>query len=168
MNVDVQGALFPNALTMLTQLLSTLIIFLAVKKFLWKPVKNILAKRSEKIQESLDSAFKQNDEATQNLKESKKELDEAKQSSKEIIESAKNEALNLKNEIINDAKKQAQDKFDQAESKIEQRKAEVYDELHDEMVNVAMAAVSKLLEEKATSEDDKKALDKYIKEVKKK
>ena len=168
MNVDVQGALFPNVLTMLTQLLSTLIIFLAVKKFLWKPVKNILAKRSEKIQESLDSAFKQNDEATKNLKESKKELDDAKQSSKEIIESAKKEATNLKNEIISDAKRQAQDKFDQAENKIEQRKAEVYDELHDEMVNVAMAAVSKLLEEKATSEDDKKALDKYIKEVKNK
>ena len=166
MNVDVQGALFPNALTMLTQLLSTLIIFLAVKKFLWKPIKNILAKRSEKIQESLDSAFKQNDEATKNLKESKKELDDAKATSKEIIDSARVEANNLKNEIISDAKKQAQDKFNQAESKIEQRKSEVYDELHDEMVNVAMAAVSKLLEEKATSEDDKKALDKYIKEVK--
>ena len=168
MNVDVQGALFPNVLTILTQLLSTLIIFLAVKKFLWKPVKNILAKRSEKIQESLDSAFTQNNEATKNLQESKKELEEAKASSKEIIESAKKEATDLKNEIINDAKRQAQDKFDQAENKIEQRKAEVYDELHDEMVNVAMAAVSKLLEEKATSKDDEKALDKYIKEVKNK
>lgn len=168
MNVDVQGALFPNLLTLLTQLLSTLIIFLAVKKFLWKPVKNILAKRSEKIQESLDSAFKQNDEATKNLQESKKELDEAKATSKEIIDSARAEANNLKAEIISDAKKQAQNKFDQAEANIEQRKSEVYDELHDEMVNVAMAAVSKLLEEKATSEDDKKALDKYIKEVKNK
>lgn len=168
MNVDVQGALFPNVLTMLTQLLSTLIIFLAVKKFLWKPVKNILAKRSEKMQESLDSAFKQNEEATKNLEESKKELEQAKTSSKEIIDSARVEATNLKNEIVADAKKQAQNKLDSAESKIEQRRNEVRDELHDEMVNVAMAAVSKLLEEKATSDDDQKALDKYIKEVKKK
>ena len=71
MNVDVQGALFPNILTIITQLVSTLIIFLAVKKFLWKPVKNILAKRSEKMQESLDSAFKQNEEATKNLETSR-------------------------------------------------------------------------------------------------
>ena len=168
MNVDVQGALFPNVLTMLTQLLSTLIIFLAVKKFLWKPVKNILAKRSEKMQESLDSAFKQNEEATKNLEASKKELDEAKASSKEIIDAARIEATNLKNEIVSDAKKQAQIKLDSAENKIEQRKNEVRDELHDEMVNVAMAAVSKLLEDKATSDDDQKALDKYIKEVKNK
>lgn len=168
MNVDVQGALFPNVLTMLTQLLSTLIIFLAVKKFLWKPVKNILAKRSEKMQESLDSAFKQNEQATKNLEESKKELEEAKASSKEIIDSARIEATNLKNEIVADAKKQAQNKLDSAENKIEQRRNEVRDELHDEMVNVAMAAVSKLLEEKATSDDDQKALDKYINEVKNK
>ena len=167
-NVDVQGALFPNVLTMLTQLLSTLIIFLAVKKFLWKPVKNILAKRSEKMQESLDNAFKQNTEATENLETSKKELDEAKKTSKEIIDAARVEATNLKNEIIASAKKEAQNKLDSAENKIEQRKNEVKDELHDEMVNVAMAAVTKLLGEKATSKDDEKALDEYIKEVKSK
>ena len=130
-NVDVQGALFPNVLTMLTQLLSTLIIFLAVKKFLWKPVKNILAKRSEKMQESLDNAFKQNTEATENLETSKKELDEAKKTSKEIIDAARVEATNLKNEIIASAKKEAQNKLDSAENKIEQRKNEVKDELHD-------------------------------------
>lgn len=168
MNVDVQGALFPNLLTMVTQLLSTLIIFLAVKKWLWKPVKNILAKRSEKMQESLDSAFKQNEEATKNLEESRKELNAAKVSSKEIIDAARVEATNLKNEIVSNAKKEAQAKLDSAESKIEQRKSEVRDELHDEMVNVAMAAVSKLLEDRATSSDDEKALDKYIKEVKNK
>lgn len=168
MNVDVQGLLFPNILTMLTQLLSTLIIFLAVKKWLWKPVKNILAKRSEKMQESLDNAFKQNEEATKNLEASKKELDEAKSSSKEIIDAARAEATSLKNEIISDAKKQAQERLNSAENKIEQRKNEVKDELHDEMVNVAMAAVSKLLDEKATSADDQKALEKYIKEVNKK
>ena len=166
MNVDVQGALFPNVLTIITQLVSILIIFLAVKKFLWKPVKGIIAKRSEKMQESLDSAFEQNKEATKNLEESRKELDEAKASSKEIIDAARVEATNLKNEIVADAKKQAQSKLDSAERKIEQRKSEVRDELHDEMVNVAMAAVSKLLGDKATSSDDEKALEKYIDEVK--
>ena len=58
MNVDVQGALFPNVLTMLTQLLSTLIIFLAVKKWLWKPIRNIIAKRSDAMQEALDKKKK--------------------------------------------------------------------------------------------------------------
>lgn len=164
--IDVQGSLFPNIYTMLVQLTATLIIFLCIKKWLWQPVKNILAKRAEVMQESLDSAFKQNKEAQVNLEESKKELDAAKASSKEIIDAARVEATNLKNEIVASAKRDAQSKLDQAEDKIAQAKAQAQSDLHDEMVSVAMAAVSKLLNDKATSADDEKAIDDYIKEVK--
>lgn len=166
-NIDVQGSLFPNPLTMIVQLLSTLIIFLAVKKWLWKPVKNILAKRSDAMQSSLDNAFKQNEEASQNLAKAKAELDSARNSSKEIIDSARLEASNLKQEIINDANKQAQTKLEEADKRIESARKEMQNELHDEIVGVAMAAVEKLLEEKATSKDDQKAIEKFVEEVKK-
>ena len=166
-NFDVQGSLMPNLYTMIVQLCATLIIFLCIKKWLWKPVKNILAKRAEAMQASLDSAFEQNEEARVNLEASRKELNDAKESSREIIDAARQEAVNLKNEIVSDAKRQAQAKLDQADEKIARAKADAQSDLHDEMVSVAMAAVSKLLDEKATSKDDEEAIDKYIKEVKK-
>ncbi|MBS7354186.1 MAG: F0F1 ATP synthase subunit B [Solobacterium sp.] len=166
-NFDVQGSLMPNLYTMIVQLCATLIIFLCIKKWLWKPVKNILAKRADAMQASLDSAFEQNEEARVNLEASRKELNDAKESSREIIDAARQEAVNLKNEIVSDAKRQAQAKLDQADEKIARAKADAQSDLHDEMVSVAMAAVSKLLDEKATSKDDEEAIDKYIKEVKK-
>lgn len=167
MSVDVQGSLFPNLLTMVIQLLSTLVIFLACKKLLWKPVRKIIAARQDKMQESLDNAFKQNEEAKKNLEDSKAELEKAKASSKEIIDAARVEATSLKNELVNQAKRDAQIKLDAAENKITQRKSEIENEIHDEIVDVAMAAVEKLLEEKATSKDDEKLLNKYIEEAKK-
>lgn len=157
----------PNLYTMIVQLCATLIIFLCIKKWLWKPVKNILAKRADAMQASLDSAFEQNEEARVNLEASRKELNDAKESSREIIDAARQEAVNLKNEIVSDAKRQAQAKLDHADEKIARAKADAQSDLHDEMVSVAMAAVSKLLDEKATSKDDEEAIDKYIKEVKK-
>ena len=166
-NFDVQGSLMPNLYTMIVQLCATLIIFLCIKKWLWKPVKNILAKRADAMQASLDSAFEQNEEARVNLEASRKELNDAKESSREIIDAARQEAVNLKNEIVSDAKRQAQAKLDQADEKIARAKADAQSDLHDEMVSVAMAAVSKLLDEKATSKDDEEAIDKYIREVKK-
>ena len=166
-NFDVQGSLMPNLYTMIVQLCATLIIFLCIKKWLWKPVKNILAKRADAMQASLDSAFEQNEEARVNLEASRKELNDAKESSREIIDAARQEAVNLKNEIVSDAKRQAQAKLDQADEKIARAKADAQSDLHDEMVSVAIAAVSKLLDEKATSKDDEEAIDKYIKEVKK-
>ena len=166
-NFDVQGSLMPNLYTMIVQLCATLIIFLCIKKWLWKPVKNILAKRADAMQASLDSAFEQNEEARVNLEASRKELNDAKESSREIIDAARQEAVNLKNEIVSDANLQSQAKLDQADEKIARAKADAQSDLHDEMVSVAMAAVSKLLDEKATSKDDEEAIDKYIKEVKK-
>ena len=166
-NFDVQGSLMPNLYTMIVQLCAPLISFLCIKKWLWKPVKNILAKRADAMQASLDSAFEQNEEARVNLEASRKELNDAKESSREIIDAARQEAVNLKNEIVSDAKRQAQAKLDQADEKIARAKADAQSDLHDEMVSVAMAAVSKLLDEKATSKDDEEAIDKYIKEVKK-
>ena len=167
MSIDIQGSLLPNITTMIVQLCATFIIFMCVKKWLWKPVKNILNKRAEAMQENLNSAFKQNDEAKNNLEASKKELNDAKASSKEIIDQARVEATNLKNEIVSNAKKEAQNKLDAADEKILQAKAQAQADLRSEMVDVAMAAVTKLLDDKATSEDDAKAIDKYIKEVKK-
>jgi len=166
-SIDVEGSLFPNLLTMLVQLLSTFVIFLAVKKWLWKPVREIIAKRADKMQESLDSAEKINLDAQKYLDDAKKELSDAKKSSIEIIDSAKLEADNLKFGILNDAKRQAQNKLDEADKRIDNAKKEMQNELHDEIVNVAMAAVEKLLNQKATSDDDKKAIDDFVNEVKK-
>ena len=52
-DVDIVGQLIPNPITMLTQLLSTLILFLLMKKYLWSSVKEFLAVRADKMQEDL-------------------------------------------------------------------------------------------------------------------
>ncbi|MDO4500790.1 MAG: F0F1 ATP synthase subunit B [Erysipelotrichaceae bacterium] len=165
MNVDVQGSLFPNLISMITQLCATGLIFLAVKKWLWKPVRNILEKRACAMQESLDSAFKTNEEAKANLDDAKEELKKAKKDSLDIIAGAKKEADALKAELIVDAKKQAQAKIDEADKRIEAAKKEMTNELHDEIVNVAMAAVEKLLEEKVNEATDRESIDKFVKEA---
>lgn len=162
----IQELLFPNILTVAAQLCATFILFLLCKKLLWGPARNILKARQDKMVSSLENATKLQNEAAAKLQEAKEGLDEAKVKSVEIVESARNEANALREEIVNSAKREAANKLEDAEHKIELRKNEVQNELHDEMVSVAMAAVSKLLEEKATSQDDAKAIEKYVNEAK--
>ena len=76
--------------------------------------------------------------------------------------------MTLRDEIVNSAKKEARDVMSDADKTIALKKKEARDEIHDEMVSVAMAAVTKLLEEKAGSADDEKAIRDYISEVNKK
>lgn len=166
MTFDIQGVLFPNWITMLVQLCSTLVLFLLCKKLLWKPARDILAKRRDKMNENLMSSQKLREDASVELDKAKEELEHARNRSGEIIESARKEAENLRAEIVNKANSEASAKLALADKEIEQKERDAQDRIHDEMVDVAMAAVSKLMQDKATSSDDKKAIEDFIGEKK--
>lgn len=166
MTFDIQGVLFPNWITMLVQLCSTLVLFLLCKKLLWKPARDILAKRRDKMNEDLMSSQKLREDASVELDKAKEELEHARNRSGEIVESARKEAENLRAEIVNKANSEASAKLALADKEIEQKERDAQDRIHDEMVDVAMAAVSKLMQDKATSSDDKKAIEDFIGEKK--
>ena len=166
MTFDIQGVLFPNWITMLVQLCSTLVLFLLCKKLLWKPARDILAKRRDKMNENLMSSQKLREDASVELDKAKEELEHARNRSGEIVESARKEAENLRAEIVNKANSEASAKLALADKEIEQKERDAQDRIHDEMVDVAMAAVSKLMQDKATSSDDKKAIGDFIGEKK--
>lgn len=166
MTFDIQGVLFPNWITMLVQLCSTLVLFLLCKKLLWKPARDILAKRRDKMNENLMSSQKLREDASVELDKAKEELEHARNRSGEIVESARKEAENLRAEIVNKANSEASTKLALADKEIEQKERDAQDRIHDEMVDVAMAAVSKLMQDKATTSDDKKAIEDFIGEKK--
>lgn len=166
MTFDIQGVLFPNWITMLVQLCSTLVLFLLCKKLLWKPARDILAKRKDKMNENLMSSQKLREDASVELDKAKEELEHARNRSGEIVESARKEAENLRAEIVNKANSEASAKLALADKEIEQKERDAQDRIHDEMVDVAMAAVSKLMSDKATTSDDKKAIEDFIGEKK--
>jgi len=166
MTFDIQGVLFPNWITMLVQLCSTLVLFLLCKKLLWKPARDILAKRRDKMNENLMTSQKLREDASVELDKAKEELEHARNRSGEIVESARKEAENLRAEIVNKANSEASAKLALADKEIEQKERDAQDRIHDEMVDVAMAAVSKLMQDKATSSDDKKAIEDFIGEKK--
>ena len=166
MTFDIQGVLFPNWITMLVQLCSTLVLFLLCKKLLWKPARDILAKRRDKMNENLMSSQKLREDASVELDKAKEELEHARNRSGEIVESARKEAENLRAEIVNKANSEASAKLALADKEIEQKERDAQDRIHDEMFDVAMAAVSKLMQDKATSSDDKKAIEDFIGEKK--
>ena len=49
---DIASKLFPNVTTIIIQLLSTGVLLLVFKKYLWVPVQNYFAKRAEFIEGS--------------------------------------------------------------------------------------------------------------------
>lgn len=164
--IDVIGQLIPNPMTMLTQLCSTLVLFLFVKKFLWKSVTNFLDRRSEAMQQDLMQSAQAKKEAEADREAARTEVRQARETSRRILEKTKDESEALRSSIVAQAKKEADQKLEAADRAIEAQKKQVHDEMVQEMVSVAMEAAAKLMGEKADAQDDAKIIEEYVREVK--
>lgn len=164
-DIDVIGQLLPNPITMLTQLCSTLVLFLVIKKFLWKSITNMLDRRSEKMQEELSLSEKARLDAEQDRARAQKELREAVGKSQLIVEKATAEAKSVREELVRKAKAEADDQIVRARGQIELERMQMQSDIHREIVEVAMTAAEKLIGEKSGAEADRQAVDQFVKEA---
>lgn len=162
LGIDIQGNLFPNPLTMVTQLLATLIIFLMFKKFLWKPVREILAKRTQAMQEELDEARQVRVEAEGYLAQAKQRTEEARETGKQIVSDARDEAERVRESIVSDAEARAKSRIASAEAEIAQKEREMREELQDEVADLALMATEALLHEKVDEQRDREFVESFL------
>lgn len=83
----------------LVTMCNTLITFLIIKKFLYKPVRKMLAARSEEVQSMYATAEKAQSEAEQMRSEYTERLSKAKEEAAEIVGSATRRAAERSDEI---------------------------------------------------------------------
>lgn len=164
-SIDVIGQLLPNPITMLVQLCSTLVLFLVIKKYLWKSIVNMLEARSEAMQAELTKATELKDEAEKMNSDAKVTIKEAGNKARELVENAKTESAQLKEKLMKEAKAEADNKLEAARREIDHERNQMREEVAKEIVDVAMAATEKLLLDKTTTEDDRKAIEKFVKDV---
>ena len=165
MDFEIAGKLFPNLLTLIVQLCATGILFYFVKKLLWTPTREYLEKRSVYMQSQLTDAETQKQESEVLLADAKKQLNTAGKSAKEIVERGKTEGQKIKDDLVKDAQREAEMKLENARDEIEHERQQMRESLHNEIVEVAMAAAEKLIEEKIDSDEDRSAIERFVKEV---
>ena len=165
MEVNIVEQLFPNGLTVLTQLCSTLILFLIAKYFLWASVKSFLNARAEKMQEELALSQKAKEEALADRKVALEQLNTASTKSEEIVSAAIQQAKQEKKQILAQADKEAAAVKQRAQEQIEAERREMYASMKKEMVDVAFSAAGKLIGEHEGVKVDRQAIDAFVKEA---
>lgn len=164
-DIDIVEQLIPNPMTMLVQLCSTLVLFLLMKKFLWKSVKNFLDVRADQMQSDLAESEQAKQDALTDRQKALEELQGASARGEKIVEAAVKQAKDEKESILLEAGKQADALRKKAQEQIESDRQQMYDGMSKEMVEVAMSAVEKLVGSKDTSDMDRKAIEEFVKDA---
>lgn len=161
----VTGGLFPNYITFITQILSTIILFLFLKNLVWEPMREFLAKRSNVIVGELESAKQARLEAEQMREEYVADLKHAKAEAANILENARKQALELKQQIVSEAEKEASYKLEKADKDINAERSRIEQELKSHVIDIAFSAAEKLVNENINDSKNRQLIDKFIKEV---
>ena len=144
---------------------NTLITFLVIKKFLFKPVRKMMAAREEEVQTMYTAAEKAQTEAEQLRSEYTERLSKAKEEAAEIVGSATRRATVRSEEILKESSQQAAAMMKKAESTIEQERKKAMNELKDEVASLSVMIASKVVERDVNEADHERFIEDFTDKV---
>lgn len=157
--------IFVNIWSILISLANLLIIFLLIKKFLFKPVEKILKERKAQVDAIYDEANAVKEEADGKNSVYTKKLEGADAEAQKLIKAALDKSNKLSEDIINDAQAQADSIMEKAKKDIALEKKKTVNELKDSISDISFDIAEKLIEREITKKDQDELIDKFIKEM---
>ena len=146
--------------TVIFAIINFVILFALLKKFLYKPLFNMLDERASIIENSLDEAENARNEAQAMKAEYEESLKEAQSKAQEIIQNANKLGEQTRAEIVAKAREEAQRATDKAREEINREKEQALNDLRGEV-----AAAAKIIGRSVTEADHEKLVGEFIKEV---
>jgi len=163
--MDVQNLVGLVPWTFIAQICNLFIQMYLVKRFLFKPINNIIEKRKAAADAEIQDATKAKEEAQAMKADYEQSMLEAKTKANDILTAAQKTATVQSEEIIREASRQAASIKAKAESDIAQEKRKAVNEIKDEIGSMAVEIAGKVIEREISEEDHAKLIDEFIANV---
>lgn len=154
------GGFNPLDFSHASNLLWTIVIFLAALPFMWKIVWGPMAKALEERDRHADDAVKAAEAAKAAAEQAKadveKRLADAQKESAKVIADARSIGEQQGRQAIADAQAQAQQTIERARSEIDRAKAKALTEIRETVVDLSVDVASKVVGRSLTDEDQKR------------
>ena len=163
--MDVQELVGLVPWTFVAQICNLFIQVYLIKRFLFKPVNEMLEKRKALADAQIREAEKAKADADAIKTEYEQNMTEAKEKANEILTTAQRTAALQSEEVLKEAASQAAALKSKAESDIAQEKRKAVNEIKDEIGGMAVEIAGKVIEREISEEDHTKLIDEFIANV---
>lgn len=151
--------------TFIAQIANLFIQVLLIKRFLFKPVNEILKKRKEMADAEIQDAVKAKDEANAMKAEYEQNMQEAKNKANDILMTAQKTAAIQSEEMLKEASAQVAAIKAKAEKDIAQEKRKAVNEIRSEIGDMAVEIAGKVIEREICEGDHEKLINDFISNV---
>ena len=148
--------------TIIFQICNLLILVALMKKFLFKPVQNILNKRQQEIDGIYAAADADRSSAAEMKEEYTRRMSSAREEADRLMRTAVDEANRKGDEIVDVANQQAANIKRKAESEIAQERLKAYTELKRDISGMAVDIAEKMVGREINEADQAGLVDDFI------
>lgn len=154
-----------NFFTALFTLVNTILLFLVLKNYLFKPVMKMIKDRQQEIDDMYDAADKAKESAAALEESYKQKLSVAAETSESIVKEAMLRGQIREEEILRQANAEADAIRRKAAADIAQEKKKAIDEAKGEIADLAMNIAGKVVGHSLDAEDQSQLVDRFIDEL---
>jgi len=154
-----------NLWQIIISLLNLIILFLGVKKFLYKPVCSMMAKMQAEVDEKYADAENAKNKAMEDEKFWNEKIQSAKREADDIISDASIQAKSSSERIVSDAKEKEEGIVRQAEVQAQLELKKAQEGIKNEIVDISCLLTEKMLEREINTDDHKNMIDSVLKKL---
>ena len=154
-----------NIWSILVSLANLLIMFLILKRFLFKPVQKMMAARKQQVDQIYQDAKENRDSAINMKQEYEARLAAAREEADGLVRNAVQTAQRKGDAIVAEANSQAGHLKQKAEQEIAQEKKQMLQDVRGEISDIAVSIASKVVEREVKKQDYDGFVDEFIKNV---
>lgn len=147
------------------QLVAFAILFWLLSRFAFKPLFGVMEKRRQLVQEQMESAANNRNEAERLIEEQKQALQQARKEAYDIIEQAKATGSKQADEIVQAARSESTRLKDEAVRDIETEKNKAVASLKAEVSGLSVQIASKIIEKQVDEQAQSEIVNKYLDNV---
>ena len=149
--------------TFIATICNLLIQVYLIKRFLFKPINQVVEKRRAMADVEIVEAEKAKKEAGEIKKEYEQNMEDARKKAREILASAQTTAVLQSEELLKEAAAQAEVLKEKAEKEIVQEKRKALEEIKGEIGDIALEIAEKILEREICAEDHAHMIEAFMK-----
>ncbi len=146
-------------------MVNVFLLFLLLKKFLWKPVTKMIESRQEEIEGNLNAASAERAEAASVKALYDEQLSHAQKQADALIEKAKEHGESEYQQIVKAAKDEAHALTQKAEEQIEADRGAMMANAKTEVAMLALLTAQKVAGRRMDSSDDRALAEAFLAEV---
>jgi F-type H+-transporting ATPase subunit b len=161
-NENVLDALGINTLGFLSQLISFLIVFVILARFVLPAFQKTLDKRQQVIREGVENAEKAKRDLEAATERAKQIEAEAHKKAQEIIEKSSKDAQRIAQQIEEDARARAEQHTQQQIARIQQEANRARNELSRVVVNLSIDAAEKVIGKSVDNNDNRRLVEDFV------